>query len=167
MGLRPQREGGRSATLTVPHDAAGSPLTVALSGTGAIAADLSVTLAPSSSMATVVPWTVSVRNAGPSDATDLRLVVSGVDVSLSPGEVPGPWQCNTAEGSPPQIVCTLRALAPSAQAVLEVDVGLFGEGTPSLTAEVKGAEPDPHEGDNKAFALIPAPSPGDTTGPVS
>jgi hypothetical protein len=166
VGFAPQHEGGRSATLTIPHGAAGSPLTVALSGTGAVTADLSVTLAPSSSMATVVPWTVTVRNAGPSDATALRLVVSGTDVSLSPGE-PGPWQCTVADQFPSQIVCTLRALAPNARAALEVDVGLFGEGAPSITAEVKSAEPDPYGGDNKASASIPAPMPSDTTGPVS
>jgi hypothetical protein len=172
LGFDPGRDGGRSATLVVPHDAGPAPLTIALSGAGDPAADLSVAIVPPAGAApapgpsdlTAEPgrWRVVVRNAGPRDATGVRLVLSGEAVSLDPSST-GPWRCDRAERPSPRttaVACTMPALPRGGRAVVDLAVDVSGdEGVPSLTAAVDAAEPDPHATDDRAHALVPIPGP--------
>lgn len=171
LGFDPRREGGRSATLVVPHDAGGTPLTIALSGAGAVAADLSVAIAPppGPGLGPDEPsgpgdgssgrWRITVRNAGPRDATSVRLVVSGEAVSLDWART-GPWRCDEAGRSSARVTCTMPVLPRSGRAVLDLGVVVAGdEGVPSLTAAVRAGEPDPRGSDDKAHALVPIPGP--------
>ncbi len=120
------------------------------------AADLSISNQPSP--ASFVPgrtgtWTLTVHNAGPSTATDIRVtdtVPTGLTAATYTDGDGNPLAC-------PDGVCSLGTLAPDGSAVVVltgiVDPGLTG--TISNTAGVDSSTPDPDTANNQRTSTVP------------
>jgi uncharacterized repeat protein (TIGR01451 family) len=152
-----------TATVTAPNDvidpnAANNSATDTDTLTGQ--ADLSITKVDTPDPVTAggnLTYTISVSNAGPSDAATVSLsdtLPAGTTyVSLSS---PGGWSCTTpAVGSAGTVSCSITSLAPgSAVFTLVVKVGneVTGGTVLSNTATVASATSDPNPGNESATA---------------
>lgn len=137
----PASEGRRNAALTMTTAPGSSPLTVPLTGFGTPQADLAVSLArPGDLVATV-------RNGGPSAATNVRLTVRFHDEDELQSVAPSEGSCSRTGSAPVIITCMFGTLDQGDSAELRM-------GTPCVPvaaeATVGGREHDVAPANNRA-----------------
>ena len=154
----PTTEGERGAWLTYNDNTVEGGRTIGLSGVGmAPAADLAVALSatpnPVKSGGTVT-YTLSARNDGTSDASNVRLAnVLPSAAQFSSMTTDGSWSCTTPpKGSTGTISCTRAAMASGATSTLTITAGVVSSGKSTITdsASITSEVADPDPSDNQA-----------------
>jgi uncharacterized repeat protein (TIGR01451 family) len=163
ISFSPTAIGSRNGSLTIPSNAASSPDTVSLSGSGSALADVSLNLSGPSSVkrGAQATYVITVANAGPTGAHNVVLSdplpagMSFVGVSTTRGTCTHP----SAGGTKGTITCSLGDLAGGANtgAVVSLKVAAKVGGTVTnlvsaySTANGGGsATPDPNTNNNWA-----------------
>lgn len=135
VSFTPDAPGAFSGSLSI-HADVGGVLTATLTGTGIAHADLAVVCSRCGAKMVFV-----VTNAGPDDARDARLTVTGsgpVTVSL-----PDPARCS---GSGTRVVCDLGMIEARRDTLVALGVAWAGDA--SLTATVTASTDDPDSSNN-------------------
>jgi uncharacterized repeat protein (TIGR01451 family) len=128
-------------------------------------ADLQVAQADApdpASVGEVVTYTVSVHNAGPDDATQVRLTDTLPAGAAFVSATPGQGSCTGASGT---VSCALGDLVSGATATVAIAVRPGAPGTITNQAAVTATEPDPFPGNGVAaegttVQAVPAPRKG-------
>jgi uncharacterized repeat protein (TIGR01451 family) len=156
LTFTPTVAGLRSATLTVSDNAAGSPQTVGLSGTGVTPiADLAVSISASPNpvkTGSKVTYTITIFNAGPSSAMGILIndVLSSestfVSATLSQGTCVTP-----VKGASGVVSCSLGSLSSGANRPIQIVVTVIAKKTSiTNTATVSATTFDPNLANNTA-----------------
>lgn len=154
----PTTEGERVASLMYNDDTVEGGRSIQVSGVGtAPAADLAVALAatpnPVKSGAKVT-YTVSARNDGTSDASNVRLSdVLPAAAQFSSMATDGSWSCTTPpKGSTGTISCTRASMASGSTSSLTITATVVSSGKSTITntASIGSDVPDPDPSDNQA-----------------
>ena len=156
----PSAVGSRAATLRFADNAADSPQTAALSGSGrALVADLAASLTATPNPVKVgatLTYSMTVRNDGPESAEQVKLTDTlPAAAQFSSLTAPAGWTCTTPPvGDTGSIVCTRAALASGASSTLTLKVKVVssGKATVSNTIKVSSSSSDPNLENNDATA---------------
>jgi uncharacterized repeat protein (TIGR01451 family) len=154
----PTATGARSGSLTFIDNAADSPHTVALSGTGVPpTADLAVSISASPNPAkkgSKISYTITVLNAGPMAATNVLLndYLSSQSTFVSASIKKGEGSCVTpAPGASGTVSCNLGSIASGATNVTQIVVTVIAKKTTiTNTATVSCSISDPNTANNTA-----------------
>jgi uncharacterized repeat protein (TIGR01451 family) len=158
LTFTPAATGPQSGTLTITSDAASSPDTVALTGTGlAPSADLSVSIGATPNPVHKqknLTYAITVYNAGASAAAAV-LAVDQLPASVQFQSLSGPAGASCvkpAAGATGTVKCSLGALAAGASAQLRiVTTAVAAKGaTIANTVQVSSSTSDPDPRDNQA-----------------
>ena len=162
--VTPQSEGtiSNTATITATETDPASADNTAGEQTvvGPPASDLSITQTDSPDpvgVAQPLTYTVTVANAGPTEATGVTLTDSLPIGVRYESAAPSEGSCAEAAGT---VTCDLGSLSSGASATVEVRATAETEGAVVNTASVQGNEPDPDTGDNTVAesTTVAAPS---------
>jgi uncharacterized repeat protein (TIGR01451 family) len=156
LTFTPPAAGARSATLSLTDNAAGSPHTVALTGTGGVpSADLAVSISASPNPVKTgqkVTYTITVLNAGPSTASSILIndSLSSQSTFVSATIIGG--TCVTPKlGSSGVVSCSLSSLASGATKPVQIVVTVIAKKTSiTNTVTVSAATADPNLANNTA-----------------
>jgi uncharacterized repeat protein (TIGR01451 family) len=157
LTFSPAAPGGRSATLSLTTNAAGSPQTVSLWGTGvaAASADLAVSISASPNPAKTgqrVTYTITLLNAGPSTATAILIndTLSSQSTFVS-ATITGGSCVTPVKGASGVVSCSLASLASGASKPITIVVTVIAKKTSiTNTVTVSSATADPNLANNTA-----------------
>jgi uncharacterized repeat protein (TIGR01451 family) len=154
----PSATGARSATLSFADNAAGSPQTVALSGTGSRQADLAISLSATPNPVKVkgtLTYTVRVVDNGPDQADGVTVTDVIPSGSQFASITPNGWSCTTPPaGQTGTVTCKRASLASGASSSFQLAVTVVqsAKSTVSNTATVSSQATDPNPANNTATA---------------
>jgi uncharacterized repeat protein (TIGR01451 family) len=156
LAFTPSASSGRSATLSITDNAADSPQTVSLTGTGGTpSADLAVSISASLTKAkgvSAVTYTITVLNTGPSTATGILVndALSSETTFVSATATEG--TCVTpVKGASGVVSCSLASLSTGSSSETQVVVTVIARKTSiTNTVTVSATTPDPNLANNTA-----------------
>lgn len=130
-----------------------------------VSADVGVTnvaSTPSAINGDPISYTITVSNAGPSDATSVALSNAiPANTTFTSLVAPGGWSCSTpAVGGTGTVTCSITSLAAGASAVFTLTVTVDAAAPPTMivdTAGVTSTTPDPTPGNQAATASTSTP----------
>ena len=109
-----------------------------------------------------ISYTITVSNAGPSDAASVALNNAiPANTTFTSLVAPGGWSCSTpAVGGTGTVTCSITSLAAGASAVFTLTVTVDAAAPPTMivdTANVTSTTPDPTPGNQAATASTSTP----------
>lgn len=158
LTFTPSAAGPRSATLSITDNAAGSPQTVSLTGTGGTpTADLAVSISASPNPVKTgqkVTYTITLYNAGPSTASSLLIndSLSSQSTFVSATISQGQGTCVTPKpGASGVVSCSIASLASGASQPIQIIVTVIAKKSSiTNTVTVSAATADPNLANNSA-----------------
>ncbi len=158
VSFAPKAVGAVTATISVIDDAPGSPQSISVTGSGQARADLAVDVGASltsPARKSLLTYTITLDNHGPTDAKAVRLVDTlPEEVTFSSVSAPDGVTCTTPEvDTTGTVVCTLATMQPSATPIIIEIVTMVtahARGSFSNTAVVSSTTADPDTANNTA-----------------
>jgi uncharacterized repeat protein (TIGR01451 family) len=156
LTFTPPAAGARSAALSLTDNAAGSPHTVSVTGTGGTpSADLAVSISASPNPVKTgqkVTYTITLLNAGPSTASTILIndTLSSQSTFVS-ATITGGTCVTPKPGSSGVVSCSLSSLASGATKPIQIVVTVIAKKTSMTnTVTVSAATADPNVANNTA-----------------
>jgi len=97
-----------------------------------------------------IVYTITVKNDGPGDATDVQVTDDVPEGTTFVSAVPSQGSCSESGGT---VTCDLASLADGADATVTLTVATAEPGSVTNTATVSANEPDPDEADNSDIEI--------------